>query len=293
MRKIPPLNALKAFEAVARLGGVQNASEELHVTHGAVSRQIKQLESYLDIALFDRKFRALGLTRAGDAYFKSISSAFDLLHEGTSNLYNLKYSNALGIATTHSIATKWLMDKLPEFTSLHPDIEVWLSLEQGLTNFKNANINLSLRMGKGPWPGLQCIPLINDRLIVVCSPQLIDQDRSINCPEDILPYTLLHDQDSSTKWELWFNQYGLETFDSTKGPRYNSSDVLMSAAISGQGIALVSNTLAKQDIDEKRLIQPLQESIDLGTYFWLVKPETESSNENVNHFVKWIQKFTT
>ena len=288
MRQIPPLNALKAFEAAARLGGVQRASEELYVTHGAISRQIKHLEEYLGITLFDRSLRTLSLTSAGEAYLTSISSALDLIHEGTLNLQRVKSSNTLGIATTHSIATKWLVNKLPEFTELHPDIEVWLSLGQSLTNFESANIDLALRMGMGPWKGVDCQPLKSDRLIVVCSPHIMKKE-PLTQPKDLLTHTLLHDQDPSTQWSLLFAKYGLEEFDSTKGPRFSSSDVLIDAAMSGQGVALVNEALAKRDLVEKRLIKPLDLSIELGSYLWLIKSEVKPSNDNMMKFAAWIE----
>ncbi|MBL4772727.1 MAG: transcriptional regulator GcvA [Alcanivoracaceae bacterium] len=293
MRRLPPLNAIRAFEATGRLGGVQRASEELYVTHGAVSRHVKQLENWLNVVLFDRSQRSLILNSAGEAYLKSITSALDLIQEGTNNIHRFKTTNILRISTTHSIATKWLMEKLPDFSHLNPDIEISLSIEQQITNISNNNIDIGLRMGKGPWPGLKCFPLMSDELIPVCSSHLLKKGEPIKLPQDLASYTLLHDQDPKTQWKQWFKSNNIEHIPHTKGPRFSSSDILLSAAMSGQGIALVNKTLAEQDISQGRLIQVLPHSIKLGKYYWLVtKISTQQSSKIIN-FIQWIKKYTS
>jgi len=288
MRKLPPLNALRAFEAVARLGSAQKASEELHVTHGAVSRHVKQLEHWLGITLFDRSQRNLKLNTNGNNYIQTISAALDLIHEGTNNIQNVKTSNMLGIATTHSFASKWLTDQLSNFYKLHCDIEIWLSLDQQLTNLNHTNVDIAIRMGKGPWPEYHCIPLMQDKLITVCSPLLLKQSIKLDSPKDLAKHTLLHDQDPNTQWSLWFKENKVLNIDPSKGPRFSSSDVLLRAAMSGQGVALVSEKLAEQDINEGRLIQPFESEVDLGEYHWLVIAQDKLENPNVKKFITWI-----
>ncbi|MCE9687574.1 transcriptional regulator GcvA [Shewanella sp. AS16] len=289
MRQLPPLNAIRAFEATARLGGVQRASEELHVTHGAVSRQLKQLETWLGVTLFDRSQRALTLNAAGRAYLHSMSSALDLIHEGTASLQQFKPSNSLGIATTHSFATKWLMDKLPAFAKLHPEIEIWLSVEQQRTDFANSRVDLGLRMGQGPWPGLHCTPLLKDRLIVVCSPQLLANGPPLARAEDLALHTLLHDQDPAAQWLRWFQENGLDPQGATKGPRYTSTDLLLRAAMAGQGVALVSEVLAAAELAQGLLCQPLPQRVELGDYFWLVTPPNRPMTPKLKHFSLWLK----
>ena len=276
MRRLPPLNALRAFEATARLGSAQQASEELHVTHGAISRQLSQLEAWLGLTLFDRSQRRLQLNRAGRDYLAGIGAALDQIDQTTRQVRHARQENVLGLATTHSIASKWLMDKLPDFYHQHPEIELWLSLEQGLTDFGNTRIDAGLRMGQGPWPDLECLPLMDDALITVCSPTLLSPAKSLAMPSDIADFTLLHDQDPETRWQRWFNEYCPSLANSQAGPRYASSDMLIGAAIAGQGIALVSRVLARADLQAGRLIQPLPQAIELGSYFWLVWPRDTS-----------------
>jgi len=285
MRHLPPLNAIRAFEATARLGGVLRASEELHVTHGAVSRQLKQLETWLGVTLFDRSQRNLALNAAGRAYLHSVSSALDLLHEGSAGLQQFKPNNSLGIATTHSFATRWLMDRLPDFNRQHPELEIWLAVDQKPTDFGNSKLDLGLRMGRGPWPDLHCIPLLRDRLVVVCSPQLAEQGLS-----DPMQHALLHDQDPAAQWSLWFQAQGLNCPDLSKGPRYSSTDLLLRAAVAGQGLALVSETLAQQDRDRGLLVRPRPEAVELGDYFGLVMPPGKAFDAKGKHFSRWLKE---
>ncbi|MCJ8337903.1 MAG: transcriptional regulator GcvA [Pseudomonadales bacterium] len=288
MRRLPPLNSLRAFEATARLQGVQRASEELHVTHGAISRQLKQLEAWLGVTLFDRSARNISVNSAGENYLKTISSALDLIAQGSENLQHLKTENTLGIATTHSIASKWLMDKLNLFSQISAETEVWLSLEQRSTDFGATGIDLAIRMGHGPWPDLHCLPLLQDRLIPVCSPTLLSQECRLEKPADLAKFTLLHDRDPETQWQSWFTANQLELIDITKGPRYTSSDILLNSAINGQGVALVSEVLATADLAQQRLLQPLPQSVDLGVYFWLVMPREKYQQPQVRRFCDWL-----
>ncbi|PAJ73546.1 hypothetical protein CJF42_15225 [Pseudoalteromonas sp. NBT06-2] len=292
MRKLPPLNALRAFEAVARLGSAQKASKELHVTHGAVSRHVKQLEHWLGITLFDRSQRNLKLNTNGNNYIQTISAALDLIHEGTNNIQNVKTSNMLGIATTHSFASKWLTEQLSNFYKQYSDVEVWLSLDQQQINFNHTNIDIAIRMGKGPWPEYHCIPLMQDKLITVCSPLLLKQSIKLDSPKDLAKHTLLHDQDPNICWNLWFKENNVLNINPSKGPRFSSADILLRAAMSGQGIALVSEKLAAQDINEGRLIQPFSGAVNLGNYHWLVIAKNKLENINVKKFLIWIDNLT-
>jgi LysR family glycine cleavage system transcriptional activator len=167
---------------------------------------------------------------------------------------------------------------------------VWLSLDQQLGDFKNSSVDIGIRMGKGPWPGLICTPIMKDRLIPVCSPALLASGRGITSVEDLKQYTLLHDQDPSCQWQLWLAANDLQLPNASKGPRYNSGDILITSAISGQGVALVSELLAAKDIAENRLVQILPQIVDLGDYFWLVTTIEKRESEVVSLFYQWILK---
>ena len=288
MRNLPPLNALRAFEATARLGGVLKASEELHVTHGAVSRHVKQLEQWLGVELFLRANRSMKLTPQGRVYQQSIATALDLIREASQLVSNSKPPNTINLATTHSVATRWLLNKLPGFSKLQPDIEVWLTLEQGLTDFAKQNIDLAIRLGSGPWPNLHCVPLLRDRLVVVASPNLLARGEPLKTPHDLNGYALLHDQDPNTQWSRWCVLHQVHLDNVHAGPRFSSTDVLLNAAISGQGIALVNLFLANADIEQGNLTIALEQSVELGDYVWLVMPEHADSSHNIAAFCNWL-----
>lgn len=287
MRKLPPLNSLRAFEAAARLAGVTSASEELHVTHGAVSRQLKQLEQWLEIELFDRSERAIKLNKAGESYLKHITGALDLIEQASSSLKQNLPEKSLKISTTHSIASKWLVDKLNEFSNLNPLIDIWLTTQQQKSDFTKQKLDLSIRMGEGPWPNLHCVALAKDRLIVVASPDLVKGD--LNKVEDLGKFALIHDQDPNTHWLRWYRENKL-TADNiiNVGPRYSSSDIVIESAINGQGVALVSERLARADIEEGKLVQALEQTVNLGSYFWLVMPRENRLDRNVQSFCTWL-----
>lgn len=288
MRRLPPLNALRAFEATARLEGIQKASEELHVTHGAISRHVKQLEDWLGVTLFDRSQRNIRLNPAGKVYLDSIASALAQIETASQQVQHLKPGNTLGLATTHSFATKWLMNKLPDFYKNHPEIDVWISLDQKRTNFEQAGIDIAIRMGAGPWPDRHCVALMTDRLIPVCSPQLIEGGNRLASVEDLEHHTLLHDLDPDAQWSRWFSEHFPDCSVVEHGPRYTSADILLSSAMSGQGIALVSEVLAAEDLAQGRLIQPLPQSVALGDYFWLVMPVGNQQDPLINTFREWL-----
>ncbi len=285
MRKLPPLNYLRAFEATARLGGVYKAAQELCVTHGAVSRQIKQLEQWLGVVLFDRTGRSVVLNSSGKTYLVSISAALDLVEQSSLALLPKKAQKTLGISTTHSIASRWLIGKLKRFSSCD-QTEVWLSLEQQCVDFKSSNVDVALRMGAGPWQNLHCIPLLRDRLIAVASPDLAP--KALQNSMQLAEYDLLHDQDPCAQWIRLFNENDLPMIDLSKGMRMSSSDLLLDSAVNGQGIALVSEQLASSDLAQGKLIKVLDSSVELGNYLWLVMPREAYLKASVREFCDWL-----
>lgn len=288
MRKLPSLNTLKAFEAVARLGGVQKASDELCVTHGAVSRHLSQLEAWLGIPLFDRSERALRLTNTGRQYQHTLTMALDLMEEATQQIIRSANPNTLGIATTHSFASKWLLDRLPGFKAAHPEMDVWLTLEQTFTDFKTAGVDVAIRMGHGPWPGVDCLPLMEDRLVTVCRPGFLSEPDGLVSLKTLLSYPLLHDQDPNSQWSLLIPDIQGDA-NTLPGSRYASTDMLLKMASQGQGIALVSEVLAWTDIAAGHLVQATQETVPLGTYHWLVAPKGCLEQPRIRMFYQWLQ----
>ena len=281
------MNSLKVFEVAARSTSLDSAGDELCITNGAISRHIKQLEDWLGASLFDRSKRSLELTPTGRIYSEKISFALKLVEQATQTLHEELDSKKIGLCTTHSIATRLLSDKLHRFYAQH-NINISLSIDQKLTDFSSSNIDIAIRCGMPPWPGLITLPLLKDKLIPVCHPDLIPAEKLPLVEGDFRNYTLLHDDDPNSQWQRWFNQLGSSSDNYKTGPRYPSSDLLINAAIYKQGIALVSEQLASAELLSGRLIQVNDKSVDLGYYFWLVMPEKSLKSPKIKAFCEWL-----
>ncbi|HWL86131.1 MAG TPA: LysR substrate-binding domain-containing protein, partial [Polyangiaceae bacterium] len=169
---MPPLNAVRAFEACARLGSTVAAASELGVTHGAVSKQLALLEAWLEVALFDRSGVRLAPTAAGARYAATLGRVFELLETATRDVTGADgAAGVVRVSTTPSFAALWLVPRLPTFRALHPDTEVWVSGTKALVSLgAEGAADVALRMGRGPWPGVRAEPLMSDHLVVVCTP---------------------------------------------------------------------------------------------------------------------------
>lgn len=281
------MNSLRVFEATARSGSLDDTSEEIHISNGAISRHIKQLEDWLRVPLFDRKKRSLELTAAGREYSEKISVALDLIVQATAELHDNEEHENIGISTTHSVAARLLSNKLNKFYDCH-NINVSLSLEQKLNTFTSSNIDLAIRCGSPPWDGVITLPLLEDRLIPVCHPDLIPTDEFPLTDKVLASYPLLHDDDPNSQWQRWFNLKGKSLLDITSGPRYPSTDLLINAAVHKQGIALVSQRLTQSELRSGELIQVHDKYVDLGVYYWLVMPEESLKSCKVKTFCIWL-----
>ncbi len=267
-RRLPPLNAACAFEATARLGSTVAAAGELSVTHGAVSKQIALLESWLDVPLFDRSGVRLVPTEAGARYAAALGGALDELHAATLELPE-PATDVVRISTTASFAALWLLPRLADFRARHPDIEVWVSESKAPVEVGPGGVDLALRIGKGPWPGVRAEPLLDDSLVPVCAPSLAARVRR---PGDLAKVTLLHDEDPHAAWSTWLTAAGLGRPSwSTRGPRV-SDGLLLQVAAGGQGVALARRRLASEHLESGKLVQLSGPSVALGPSYWLVLP---------------------
>ncbi|GGX65989.1 LysR substrate-binding domain-containing protein [Saccharospirillum salsuginis] len=291
MRNLPPLNSLKAFEAAARLESMNKAADELCVTHGAISRQVSQLESWLDVRLFERAGRQVRLTPVGKTYQQALTSSLDWIERETERVLNAYRAPALGIVTTHTFANRWLMKRLPDFQQRHPDVDIRITLDQSRTRLGHDGIDVGIRMGRGPWPECDCLPLMNDRLIVVCSPALIEPHSSGMTLDAIQDFPLLHDQDPDAQWSRMIPALRANAKNGS-GTRLASTDLVLTHAVQGQGMALVSERMAETELATGQLIQPVSESIELGQYHWLVAPLGQIDQPIISDFTHWLRKQT-
>src|SRR5437660_5240668 len=207
LRRLPPLNALKAFEAAARHESFTRAAEELCVTQGAVSHQVKALEAELTIKLFNRERQRLIITEAGKDYLNVVRDALDHIAVGTERLLQRQNAGVLTVSTSPDFAAKWLVHRLGHFAEAHAGIDLRVSATLHHVDFAREEVDLAVRHGDGNWPGLETVRLSSEQLFAVCSPKLLTGRRRLIKPSDILKYPLVH-MDSRADWAKWLQAAG-------------------------------------------------------------------------------------
>jgi LysR family glycine cleavage system transcriptional activator len=291
-RRLPPLNALRAFEAAARHLNFSRAAEELSVTPGAVSQQIQNLEDYVGAALFKRTPKGLLLTDAAQTALPALREAFDRLAEAASLLTAPVDGRRLTITAAPSFAAKWLVPRLGKFEEAHPQVDVWLSAGMELVDLSAGEVDLAIRYGSGRYPGLEVTSLMSETVLAVASPDLLART-PLNEPADLLNHILLHDGSaeldaSCPDWAMWLAARGLKTVDGSRGPRFNQSSLVIEAAVNGRGVALAKRTLAQADLEAGRLVAPLQIATAVDFAYYLVHPKAKGRLPQVKAFVAWI-----
>jgi LysR family glycine cleavage system transcriptional activator len=291
-RRLPPLNALRAFEAAARHLNFSRAADELAVTPGAVSQQIQNLEDYVGAALFKRTPKGLLLTDAAQTALPALREAFDRLAEAASLLTAAVDGRRLTVTVAPSFAAKWLVPRLGRFEEQHPQVDVWLSAGMEVVDFASGEIDLAIRYGTGRYPGLEVIKLMSETVIPVASPAFLEAN-PLNTPADLAHHVLLHDgspdaDDSCPDWAMWLAARGIKGVDGTRGPRFNQSSLVIEAAVGGRGVALAKRALAQADLDAGRLIAPLQIETDVDFAYFVVHPKAKGRLPQVKAFVSWI-----
>jgi LysR family glycine cleavage system transcriptional activator len=291
-RRLPPLNALRAFEAAARHLSFTKAAEELGVTQAAVSHQVKGLEQSLAIRLFRRLNRTLVLTDAGRVYLPPLTRALDIMETATRDLQSRDARGPLKVSTLSSFATKWLLPRLPRFRAQHPEIDVLVSARNDPVDFEREDIDIGIRFGPGIYPGLHSELLLRDSKFPVCSPALLNGDRPLAVPADLKHHTLLQDAVlggmSDIGWPEWLKIAGVDDVDGTRGPGFDDSSMVLGAAIAAQGVALTRASLARDDIAAGLLVKPFGPEVasQYSTYI-VCRPDSAEQPKN-QAFREWL-----
>lgn len=286
LRRLPSLNALKAFEAAARSESITRAAEELNVTQGAVSHQVKALEATLGIKLFNREHQRLIITEAGREYLAVVRDALDRIAVGTERLVQRQRSGVLTVTTSPDFAAKWLVYRLGRFAENHPEIDLRVSAVPHHIDFAREDVDLAIRHGDGKWPGLDAVRLCSEQLFPVCSPKLASGRNRITTASDLLKFPLLRLDDWKT-WTRWFEAAGVVD-PVGHGPILNRASMLIDAAVDGQGIALARTALAAWDLINGRLIRPIDVSLRMPNTYWIVCPKVTSSVPKITTFRDWL-----
>jgi LysR family glycine cleavage system transcriptional activator len=286
-RRLPSLNAVRAFEAAARHESFTRGAEELCVTQGAVSHQVKALEAELGLKLFNRERQRLVITEAGRDYLNVVRDAFDRIALGTERLLQREKSGVLTVSTSPDFAAKWLVHRLGQFSEVFPEIELRVSATLHHVDFAREDVDLAVRHGDGHWPGLHVVRLCSEELFPVCSPRLASDDRPLRQQADLLAFPLLH-LDDRKDWSKYLEAAGVADAEVLHGPVLNRASMVIDAAVDGQGVTLARTTLAAWDLINGRLIRPLALALPLVKSYWIVCPKATATLPKITTFRDWL-----
>jgi LysR family transcriptional regulator, glycine cleavage system transcriptional activator len=282
-----PLNALRVFEAVATHLSFAEAAEALHVTPAAVSMQIRTLEEYLGVPLFRRSARAISLSSEGALLLPGVRRGLAELQQAMQQLRQHRSGGVLNISTLASFLQKWLMPRLPQFYSRHPDIELSIHTSSAPVEFSQTNFHAALRMSLGPTPGLYNEKLLEEWFLPVCSPELLARHGPVRSPADLKRYPLLRSADES--WSLWRHP-GAESDWREKGAAFDDSLTVLAAAEQGQGLALTRWALAAQDLGNGRLVRASEQVLTCPRAYYFVCPESYVELPKLQQLLGWLRE---
>lgn len=283
-RRLPSLNALRAFEVASRHLNFRLAGLELGVTQGAVAQQIRALEAELELKLFERHPRGLALTQNGHRYEASVRRAFDMLADATESLR--PEPENLTVSVTPTFAAKWLIPRLGDYTRAHPQSTLRVLATERLSHFVNDKVDLAVRYGQPPFgPGLQAELLFPEKLIAVCSalPSANPQPKDWRTGA---AQVLLHDSQSS--WDLFLEHHGLSASAARKSLWFNQTTLAIDAALAGQGVALVQQEFVEPDLQAGRLVKAFPDSMSTDAGYYLVWPRKQRHPEAVAKVRGWL-----
>jgi LysR family glycine cleavage system transcriptional activator len=285
--RLPPLAALRAFEAAARHLSFTRAAQELHVTQTAISHQIRALEDLLGVKLFRRLPRGLVLTEEAQRYLPPVRDAFDRLDAATDELLAARAGGPVTASVLPSFAARWLVPRLGRLRSVHPDLDLRISTSQHLVDFAREDVDMGIRMGRGHYPSLRVDRLFGETLMPVCAPALLEDSQPLRRPEDLRHHVLLHEEDY-TGWQLWLELAGVEGVDARRGPIFSDGGMVVQAAAEGQGVALGRLALAAWDLAAGRLTRPFDVSMPHDLAYYLVCPEATAERPRIAAVRAWL-----
>lgn len=286
-RKLPPLNSLKSFEAAGRLLSFTLAASELNVTQAAISHQVKVLEDFLGVPLFNRLPRKLTLTDQGMALLPEVIDAFDIVASAVGSVSKRATNDLLSVRLAPSFAAKWLSPKLKYFWLQYPEIDLSLYHAHSAVDFSRENIDIAVTYGKGDWPGVISERILSLDFSPVCSPSFLANDKPLSDINNLRYYTLLHDA-SHECWTEWLKLAGVSDIPSNRGTIIDDTNVLIQAAVDGQGVALGSSIFVEDHIEAGRLVKPFEPVLVNDFAYYVVYPESHLNNPAVCAFKDWL-----
>jgi len=294
-QRLPSLNALRAFEAVARHLSLTKAAQELHVTPAAVSHQIKALEADLGVSLLRRLKGTFVLTETAQAVLPLLSGGFDQIAEAARRMRLDETQRFLTISVSPTFAVTWLVRRLGSFSAAFPEIDVRLQTTNAITDFSSDGVDIAIRFGAGDYPGEQAIRLFDEEIFPVCSPLLLDRGPPLDRPADLAGHSLLHvewtwsmTRGEPLDWQMWLRAAGAGEVDAQRGPRFSNAGLALQAAIEGLGPALGSEALVGDELAAGRLVRPFDVALPVNFAYYLVYPEEAAERPKVASFRQWI-----
>lgn len=289
-RRLPPLNAVRSFEAAARHLSFHKAAEELHVTPGAVSQQVKSLEEWLGLPLFRRMPSGVRLTDAGQAYWPKLRDLLDRLADLTATIRRSEEPKVVTVSTVPSLASLWLIPRLGDLRLQQPDLDVRVVAAIALADFDRDGVDLAIRFGLGRYPGMSTELLMEEEFFPVCSPAIA---ASLREPSDLKRHILLHDDVESAlpeqiTWQDWAAAAGMPDLDTDRGPHFSHTHMTLNAAAMGQGVALATNVLMADSLAMERLVRPFGPALRGHYSYWLVCPPEVLKRPAVAAFRAWL-----
>ncbi|MFD2206562.1 LysR substrate-binding domain-containing protein [Kiloniella antarctica] len=290
-----PLNALRAFAAVYETGGVRSAARLLDITHSSISKHVHDLEAWIGVPLIRREkgVRAVSFTAQGEDLGRISLEGLSILANGVEAVRESRQGNSVIISTTPSFAARWLLPRLQDFNATYPWIELSIIVDQKLSFSSDQNADLAIRMGKGPWDDLRCLPLMDEQLFPVMSTSFwlkVGRPTNLSCLTNL---PLLHDRDPQASWQEWARSREIKDLDTRGGSRFASSDLVLRAAVQGLGVALARSRLIEDDLSTGLLINPFEgEEMVLPNAYWVVLPKGNKPKMAVGKVIEWLEDMT-
>ncbi|MBL4615882.1 MAG: transcriptional regulator GcvA [Magnetovibrio sp.] len=291
-RNLPTSTSLLCFESSARYLSFTRAAQELNLTQSAVSRQVRNLEIFLKIDLFHRRKKRLSLTAKGESYAKTVTQHLDRLEAQTLNLMSLEETDqTLYLGTFPTFGSRWLIPKLADFTAHHPDIRYNLVTSTLPFDFDRQDIDIAIQHGQGNWPDVESVKLVDEEVIAVCTPTFLDDIE--NCsPIDVLGHTLLKLNTRQYAWPEWLEAQGIQTRTTIHGPSFETFSMMIRAALSGLGIAILPQMYIADELRDGRLVSPFAPAMKSQRGYYLVFPSHKNDLNKVQKFRTWISRYT-
>ena len=284
-RRLPPLSALRPFEAAARLESFSRAAEELHLTHGAISRQVRGLEDHVGTQLFSRHGKRVALTAAGRAFAERVRTALEEIAQAAEAVSSSRRDKRLTVSVLPSFASRWLMPRLIRFMDRHPEIEVSVLATTALANFAADDVDIAIRFGKGPYPPYVHEAFLEDEWFPVASPKV----KAPKHPADLLHMRLI--REDRDFWDDWLCAAGVKLDKPLAGgPSFNDATYSIQAAQRGEGIALARRSIVGDDLRNGTLRRLFDVSVKPGERYWFVSPRELADLPKVKAFRRWIKE---